>query len=529
MENLPENENLELSAENQDTPEESTIFSDPAEHSYKNRGKKRKPWFTITAAVLAAAILIGTTVAIIKLIPKKENGSSDNNLLDNSISVLEKDTNSLKTVKVENKNGTLLFYSKKSTSNDTETVNWYLDGYDKELISTTATESIVGSASLISASQEITKMTVSDCGLDTPEITVTVVENGGRTYKILIGDTSFDGANCYLKLENKDNIYLCDISLKESFELKPLDFATTASLSGMPITDEIAEYVSDEGAIFTFDTISVTGKNIEDKIILTPTTSTDNEIMLSLYPYSVASPTQRYAETTSVDSIFSLFKNGLGGIVGAYSFDVSDASLKQFGLDSPDFKATISMGGKTLTYSFSIIGEENGTTYCAVINDYSKLISKVALSNVAFVEYRLSDLYTPYVCMINIKSLSAFTVSSKDASYKFELTPNDEDSFDVTLNGNKIDYDKYFNPLYTKVVTISCSDFTVTPVTGEPEFTFTFDFNEENGGGKTVVKFYKISETRYQYVTDGLNLGKVNSNSVRKVIELISGIPMPLN
>ncbi len=526
MDNLPENQNLEPLAENQENIEESTIFSDPAAHSYKNLGKKKKPWLTIIASVLSAAILIGSTVAIIKLIPEKKDGYSNNNLLDNSISVIEKDANTLKTVKVENQNGTLLFYSEKTTSGNTETVNWYLDGYDKELISTTATESIVSSASLVSASQEITKMTVADCGLDTPSVTVTVVENGGRTYKILIGDTAFDGANCYLKLENKDNIYLCDISLKESFELKPLDFATTASLSAMPITDEIAEYVSDEGAIFSFDTITVSGKNITEKIVLSPTTSTDNEIMLSLYPYSVVAPTQRYAETVSVDSIFSLFKNGLGGIAGAYSFDVSDASLKQFGLDNPDFKATISMNGKTLSYSFSIIGEENGTTYCAVINDYSKLISKIALSNVAFVEYRLSDLYTPYVCMINIKALSSFTVDTPDASYKFELTPNDEDSFDVTLNGKKIDYDKYFNPLYTKVVTISCSDFTVAPVSGEPEYTFTFTFNEENGGMSTVTKFYKISETRHQYFTDGLNLGKVNSNSIRKVIELISEIPI---
>ena len=525
MENLPENQNFAEPSENEENMEESTIFSDPAEHSNKNKGKKRKPWLTITAAVLSAAILIGSTVAIVKLIPKKKDSTGQGSLTDNTISVIEKDAATLKTVKVENKNGTMLFYSVKNASGDAETVNWYLDGYEKELISTTATESIVSSAALVSASQEITKMTVSDCGLDNPDVTVTVVENGGKTYKILIGDTSFDGANCYLKLENKDNIYLCDISLKESFELKPLDFASTASLSGMPITDEISEYVSDEGAIFTFDTITVSGKNITDKIILSPTTTTDNEIMLSLYPYSVTAPTQRYAETTAVDSIFSLFKTGLSGITGAYSFDVKSETLKEFGLDNPDFKVTVAMGKKTLTYSFSVITKEDGTKYCAVINDYSKLISKIALSNVPFVEYRLSDLYTPYVSMINIKAISSFTVDTPDASYKFELTPNDKDSFDVTLNGKKIDYDKYFNPLYTKVVTVLCSDFTVTPVTGKPEFTFTFAFNEENGSGKTVIEFYKISETRHQYLTDGLNLGKINSTSIRKIIELISKIP----
>ena len=129
MSDLPEKDNnLNENTENIDVGEDgaSTVFSDPADHKKTAARKKRPLLPIIISAVLAVAVLAGGTVAVIKLIPEREDDTSTPSV--ETIKVLDKSSDDFKTVTVTNKNGTFKLYSEEekdesSTSSDTSSSN----------------------------------------------------------------------------------------------------------------------------------------------------------------------------------------------------------------------------------------------------------------------------------------------------------------------------------------------------------------------------------------------------------------------
>ena len=146
MNNFPENENLN------EAEEISTIFSDPEQHkkvATKNGNKKRLT--IVISALVAVAVLIGGTFAVVKLIPEKQEETSSNSFEE--IEVLSKKDTDYKTVTLTNKNGSFKFYSviTKAEDKDSEdTAQWYLDGYEKDLVSTSSISQLVRYVSNIS-------------------------------------------------------------------------------------------------------------------------------------------------------------------------------------------------------------------------------------------------------------------------------------------------------------------------------------------------------------------------------------------
>ena len=162
----------------------STVFSDPTEHKSAHKTQKRKRLPVIIASLLAVAVLAGGTAAVIKLIPEKEESTPSSAF--ETIKVLELKTDELKTVTVTNKNGEFKLYSVKeesesssssSSSSSSEKVKWYLDGYEKDVISSSSAESIVSAAAAVTAVREITTKTAAECWLESPETKADIVTN----------------------------------------------------------------------------------------------------------------------------------------------------------------------------------------------------------------------------------------------------------------------------------------------------------------------------------------------------------------
>jgi len=519
MENTPENKDFNIPEAKDNFAEEefSSIFSAPVEHKKKNPNAKKKPWLIIAVAFLVVAALVGSTIAVIKLIPvlNDEEAVSSN---DNSITVLDNDSDNYKAVTIKNSNGSFSFYpetviekSDSEEKNSTKTVNWYLDGYDKELLNTSAISVVVETSSDISATKEITKMTLEDCGLNEPEVIVDITDKDDKVFSILIGNNTPDNMSCYVKLSNSDKVFITDISIKQSFTFVALDFASNEALPSFNLTDAMGDYKADDGTLATFDSLTVSGKKFDTPVVIEPNR---DEQLATLVAFVVTSPTRRIAE--NIDGVLNLFKSGIT-VTGAYSFDVTSDSLKAVGLDNPDFVATLSIMGNTQTFKFAL--QEDGNY--AVICDTSKLISKVSASNVTFAGYKLTDFYSSWVCLVSIDTLESLVIENEGTVYDYKITKTiDEDEnkeYSVTLNGKKVNFEK-FQDFYQELISIACTDFTVDDVgASAPNIKFTFNFLEENGGGSTVTEFYKISETRYQYKTDGINLGKVNSSTLKKI------------
>lgn len=525
MSDFPEKENINqenLQSETAPAPQEesSTVFSDPAEHKKTAVRKKKKLWPIILSVVLAVAVLAGGTAAVIKLIPEREEESSTPSV--EKITVLKEDSDDFKSVTVTNENGTFKLYSAEeaaqtdsSDASQTETeteINWYLDGYDKELIDSSSAGAVADNAASLEAVREITAKTSAECGLESPAIKVDVVKNDGSEFSILVGDESPDGTGIYAKLSTDDKIYITESTVKDDFTFDALGFAEKSQVPGVTVTDDMKDYTDDEGALSSFDAITISGKNYPENVVLAPNT---DENLSAYATYMTLSPTKRIAD--NVDGIFNLFKNGAAAS-GAYSFDNSASARKQLGLDNPDLTATIKIGSFTATYTFK--QQEDGAY--AVWYDGAKLIKKVTAANLSFIDYKVNDYYASWVCLQSINELSNFTLKTPDKTYSFDIVYDDsedaEETYVITYEGKKLVAENFQN-FYQECISLSCTDFTVDKLSGEPNISIVFTYSDTSREAVTV-DFIKASETKYQYSVNGIDMGKVNSTDLNKILRL---------
>ena len=528
MSDFPEKDNISNEEPEVQTPENgddgfSTVFSDPTEHTKKAVKQKKSRLPAIIASVLAVAVLAGGTVAVVKLIPEKEEDDGSVSELE-TISVLDMDSDDFKTLTVTNKNGTFKLYSEEketetdssSSSSDTsssepETV-WYLDGYDKDVISSSSVESIASSTAKIDATREITAKTAAECGLENPAVKADIVTNDGAELSVLVGGASPDNTGTYIKLSTDDKIYITDSDIESSLTFDALSLAATDAIAGITVTDDMKDYADDEGALTSFDTITLTGANFPEKLVLAPNTDKN----LSDYAaYMTVSPTKRIAD--NVDGIFDLFKSGVS-VSGAYSFDTSSAALKRLGLDKPDLTAEIKIGKFSLAYSFKLQDDGN----YAVWYKGCKLIKKVTAGSLSFIDYKATNYYASWVCLQSINELSNFTIKTPEKTYSFDIVYDDsedaEETYVITYEGTKLVAENFQN-FYQECISLSCTDYTVDSISGDPEISIVFTYSDTSRSPSTV-EFRKSGETKYQYRIDGMDMGKVNSSAMNKLLKL---------
>lgn len=515
MSNIPENEKINNTENSGGDEVFSTVFSDPTEHKRTAPEKKKNKLLIAIASILAVAIFAGGTVAVIKLIPEREEEEITSPYAE-EIEVKAIESDSLSSVTVTNSEGTVKLYSvaEKAEGSDTETVNWYVDGVDTALTSTSTANQFVSAVGNIKAMREITKKTAEDCGLNSPSATAVLTPKEGDALTITMGAISPDNSGYYCSVSDSEKIYLVDSSYMEEFKVNALSFASTSAMSAFAVPDGASDYLSDDGTIVTFDKLTVKSSKFPETLHFA--SNTDEE--LSQYMgYVVTSPSERIAQ--NVEYVVEVFKSGVQ-VSGAYSYDVSQSSIKAFGLDAPDFEATLDIMGKTMTYKFKL--QEDGE-YAAVCDD-SKLISKVAPSSLAsFIDLGLTDYYSSWVCLYNISDLSSLNIKVNDKAYNFGITANEdeeaEDKYIITLNGEKIDCQSFQN-FYQYCVSLSCTDFKIENLTASPEITLDFAFN--NGTTpNSLVEFTKASDTRYQYSIGGIDMGKTTAASMNKFVKYL--------
>ncbi len=549
MSNIPENEkinNTETAVDEEsvlntsETPVEeefSTIFSDPAVHRRTAPEKKKGYLLKILAGVLAVAVLGTGTWAVIEFIPEMEEDVSSPYLEE--ITVKEIKSDDFKTVTVKNDNGITDFYSvtekatDSSDSSDTssstaEVTKWYIKGVDKSYTSDSSIATFIGQFGNVTAVREITEMTLADCGLDKPTLTASAVCKDGTEYTLDIGKVgdNITGA-CYGKFSDSDKIYLLTGGYVDSLaEVEPLLYDATVSTPAFEVPDGGEDYIAEDGSLVSFDKLTVSGKNLSDEVVFE---ANANKEIANMVGYVVTSPSMRIAQ--NAEYVLAIFKSGLS-VDGAYAFDVSEKALKKFGLDKPDFMATLEVAGKTMTYKFKLQKDGN----CAVIADGAKVISKVSvttdlsgegkvlLSNL--LEYTVTDFYAFWISLYNIADISDFNVNVEGKDYNFAIKANEdeesEDNYIIKLNGKKIDCQS-FQYLYQWFITMNCSDFNVDDLDSNPEMTVKFSFNKKNYKD-SVIEFRRSGASRYQYKVDGIDMGKTTSAEVNKFVKYLKKV-----
>ncbi len=517
MSNIPENEKNGVT-ENGEVF--STVFSNPEEkHKVKEEVKRKKPLTKIIAFFLSLAILIGGTFAVIELIPEREEEDDYVPIME-EIEVLKLESDTFKTVSLKNQNGEFNFFSEKVENTDTSSeseeettaVNWYLSGYERDLISSPAAAEKVEGISIITAIRKITELSPAECGLDNPSLKAEITISEDNVISLAVGSSSPDKTGYYFKYSGDENVYLISEATKANFEFNALDLANTDVMSGFPLTENMTDYMDDSNKLSTFDSITVSGKNFEESVVIVP--NPDDKLL----QYKTVSPMTRRVE--ELGDIFTAFQNGIT-VSGAYSFDTTAKGLKEFGLDNPDFVMTMKAGGKTHTFKFKLQADGGYAAVC----DGEKLIKKVDAANLSYIGYKATDFYSTWVCIEYLIDLSAFEIKYGDKSYEFiiESTENDEGELEttkVTIDGKTIDVSEFKN-FYQECISLNCTDFSTDKVSGNADYTITFKYTDKK---VKTYEFFKSGASRYQYRENGVDLGKVNSSQLNKVVKALEDL-----
>lgn len=512
----------EVSTTETSSIEESTVFSAPQEHKVKapkNAGKKRL--VSIISAFLAVAILVSGTIAIIKLIPEMKGDEGVDSVFED-ITVVEKDSKTFNSVTIKNQNGEFKFVTQQINATDSNgeaqtTTYWTVEGIDVSKMSSTTVNTIISAAAEVIATREIDTKTPSECGFDSPKYKVTVTTNDGESYTVLVGDTSPDGLGSYMMLEGKDNIYVAADIEFSSFDFDLLDLSDVTSIPITTFPSNTTENKMEDGTYAFFDSLTLSGKLFPEMITIINNKDTSDSA--DLLPYVITTPSQRYANHENLSSLVALF-SAESAVAGNYAYDVTDETIKLFGLDKPDAVVSMTIDGVARTFKFSKIDSE----YSAVIYDGATMIRKVITSNFAFLGYKTEDLYFKNLSMNSINDIKELKLNDANGDVKFEISYVTDDeskkTYTILANGTQI-LAENFQSFYADFVGIQCHSFKTEELSANCEATLTFVFTD---GSENTIKFYRANDTEYQYTLEGKAMGRITASEYNKMINNIKKI-----
>ncbi len=498
---LPEENRMLPPTEAQE--EESTIFSAPVKHN--DRTPKKKPlWTKLLAAFLALAIVAGGTAAVIKLIPEKQGGSTNETP---TIEVLNIDSANIERIDVKNTAGSFTLLSEVTETNSASTVSWYVDGIEKTFVDSSTIESTVTSSiSMLSAFKTV-EGSEADFGLDNPqaEIILHPKNSAFELVTIKIGNEAPSGLGYYCKLSNKDTIYLADSSVASLPTVVPLVFATTVGVSGVIPTEANSSHFAD-GLISDFDYISLSGSRYPNPVRIEVQ---KDETINSYFAFKVTSPTVRIGNEDKITELVQLMSSGITS-AGAYSFDTTEESLQKYGLYNPDVVFTISVAGKTYT----IIASKIDDSFCAVVDTYGGIIHKIPTSSLPFVTASVTDYYSSFIVLENLSGLSNFKAEFADGTvYDFVTEYNSEDeSYKAFIGGKELDITN-FKALYSEFIGLSPVEYDSKDIN---ETALTITLVHSDGSSDTVLKFKQYSSGRYQVEMNGIPMGLITATNYDK-------------
>ena len=156
-----------------------------------------------------------------------------------------------------------------------------------------------------------------------------------------------------------------------------------------------------------------------------------------------------------------------------------------------------------------------------MIYDGAVMIRKVSASAFAFLSLKPEDFYYKNLFMNSINDVKTLKFNDSDGEVKFDISyeenENSNKTYHILVDEKEITA-SYFQSFYADFVGIQCSDFTVQETSAEVAGKITFTFYDDSD---TVIEFYRVNETQYQYSIDGINMGKITASAYNKMIKNI--------
>lgn len=502
--------------------EESTIFSAPVAHKESKKGSNMLRNGLIATALLLVIACLATSLWI--FVPKMETDDTSSNAEIDTTPLWSLKASEVESVTLTEGKNTIEFLGvaeETETSSGSSTKQWHIKGADNTLISKDKTKIVINAIISLEYLKVMEKKDA-DYGFTSPAFKVDIkTENVAKDKLLLVGKTTADESGVYLKIEGEDTVYLAESDFLSSFNVNPLYFADT---TGLPAFTKETDYTGEhftEGALTDFDKIVIEGTSLAEKMTLEK-----NRGVLDFGTYIITSPTHRYAKTESVSGIYGIFANGLSG-TGVYSFTSTAEEQKIYGLDTPDFTATIYAGNESR--SFKIKKQTDGGY--ALVGDGLKVILKVDEASVPFVNYASHEFYSNFMFIESLTEVSTLKLTEGNSTIVFDIITESKENAEgetekqikaIKANGKEIDA-KNFQSYYEYLLWLSAVEYNFIDTANLSADT-TIEITHNDGTPDTVIKYYKVSDMRYQVEINGEKMGVISSSSYKTIFKYAENV-----
>ena len=502
--------------------EESTIFSAPVAHKESKKGSNMLRNATFAIVLLLCVACLATSLWI--FVPKMEDDSNSSNAEIDTTPLWSLKATELESVTITKDKDKIEFVAVEkegATSSGASSREWHIKRLDNTLISMDKTQSAVSTITLLEYLKEMEK-TDADYGFDSRLFTIDVKnKEASKSKTLIVGAMTADARNVYIKTTDTDKVYLAETRAFEGLSVNALDFADTTGLPAFSKeSDYNGEYFSD-GAITGFEKIIVEGTALSEKLVFE-----QNKGVLDFGSYVITSPSHRYANTENVSGLYNVFRVGLAGS-GVYSFSNTEAEQRIYGLDKPDFAATIYAGDDSR--GFKVKMQTDGSY--ALVGDGLKVILKVSADSLAFATYNVNDFYSNFMFIESLTEAKTITITEGNKSHKFDIITEQVENAEgekenkinsIKANGKVIDTKK-FQDYYEHLLWISAVEFNFID-TSNREADLTIHITHNDGTKDTVIKYYQKSDMRYQLEVNEEKMGVISSSNFKNIFSYAENV-----
>ncbi len=513
--------------------EESTIFSNPAEHRdiVKKGVKLKKFIIAAIALVLVAAITVTVAITIPPLLDDKDDTSSteiDPPMMD---SALFKNVDRATLIRDDAKVEFCIVDVEKKTEDDegntvTETVKeWALKNVDRSLTSYTNIDNTVSNFMEQHYTKKISsdKGDGTDYGFDDPEYQVDFYKEGSDDIylSLIIGGMNPTQSGRYATTSLDNSVYyIAGVSEFYHYQKNETDFVNPEEIPAIAKAEDYSDANFTEGTLVMCDKMILSGKTFGDEYTIISKKSDNVKVFNS---YHITSPVTRAANDENIGNIVALFTYGVTAD-GCYSYSVAEEELIKYGLNDPDFEVKIYVGD--IVDGFKATPQEDGNY--AVYYEGNKTIMKVSASGIAPAAYGRAELFNELLFIENISNADKITVQSGGETLEFSIaTKFDEEAQRDTISTVKCDgktiETSNFQNYYSYLIQIRAQSYEEHDTSGlEPDTVFTVYHKDKSS--PTVVKYFKITNARYQVETNGVKMGLISSSDHTRVMKYAKNV-----
>lgn len=504
---------------------ESTIFTKPQQTGQAKKPPKKGGSHmvrNIVAALVVLCVLAGAVLSIYIFVPapEEETASSSSSTVIQLVSMSASD---ITRIDLANDSGAYAVYPTEdegaetsTASGDTDNLTWHIEGVSDEYVDTYSVGVFADNAAGVQAMRLIGEDTdLAAYGLDTPRITVTVTaKDEADSFILYFGDDAPNGDGTYLKLSNSSQIYLASTYVRDLFNRGKTAFTNINMVLSVTQTEDNSSYFDEDGALASFDRITISGRNHAQTMEFVPNPYADT----SLVPYLMTAPVTQNVMGDVFDDVFHVISNGLTAD-GGYAFNPTAEQLAAYGLDNPGTVISYKVGRTEMTLKIGNATEDG--CYPVMVDD-RPVIYKVQTSVLPFVDYGPEGYFSSVLFMDDITSVKWLEMKTPGSDHVYNFThgtdENDAATLDVVCDDKVINTEDFRN-FYQYILRCPASDFTLEPAAEgvEPALVITVHYMDD-ARPEFVLTFTPSSDRRYHVAVNGSPLGYAAVNTVDQLI-----------